>query len=92
MDELVEIILELLFELPLDAAIESKKLKTGVKTAIFSVLGGGITLFFAAVTVQKWIAQDDTTGAFFMTLVTAVLFLGVIFDAIHGHKRKWKTK
>ena len=91
MDELVEIILELLFELPLDAALENKKLKTGVKTAIFSVLGGGITLLFVAITVQKWISGDDLTGSSFMTLISLVMLAGVIFGAIHGHKRKWKT-
>lgn len=90
MDELVEIILELLFEVPLDAAMKSKKLKTGVKTAIFSVFGGGITLFFAVLTVLKWMEQDDFTGAFLMTLATSVLFFGVIFGAIRGHERKWK--
>ena len=92
MDFLIEIILELLFEVPIEAAMESRRLKTGVKTALFCVLGGVITLFFAALTVQKWIANDDFTGAFFMTLITALMLFGVIFGAIHGHKRKWKTQ
>lgn len=92
MDFLVELILEILFEVPIEAAMESRKLKTGVKTGIFCVLGGVITLFFAALTVQKWIANDDFTGTFFMTLITALMLFGVILGAIHGHKNKWNTK
>lgn len=91
MDFLVELILALLFEVPIEIAMESKRLKTGVKTAIFSVLGGGITLLFVAITVQKWISGDDLTGSFFMKLISLVMLAGVIFGAIHGHKRKWKT-
>ena len=90
MDDLVEIILEFLFEFPFDAAMESKRLKTGIKTAIFCVTGGGVSLFFILLTVQKWISQDDTTGAFFMTLISLVLFCSVIAGAIHGHRKKWK--
>lgn len=92
MDDLVELVLETLFEFPFDATMESRRLKTGVKTGLFCVLGGGITLFFAAITIQKWIAQDDVTGAFYMTLITAVMLFGVIFGAIKGHKRKWKRE
>ncbi len=92
MDFLVELIIELLFEVPIEAAMESRRLKTGVKTAIFCVLGGAITLFIAVLTIQKWIANDDFTGTFFMTLITASMLFGVIFGAIRGHKHKWKTK
>lgn len=88
----MELVLELLFEVPIEAAMESRRLKTGVKTAIFCVLGGVITLFFALLTVQKWIPSDDFTGAFFMTLITTVMLFGVIFGAIRGHKKNWKTK
>lgn len=90
MDDLVEIALEFLFEFPFDAAMESKRLKTGIKTAIFCATGGSVTLFIILLTVQKWISQDDTKGAFFMTLISLVLLIGVIAGAIHGHKRKWK--
>ncbi len=89
MDFLVEIIMELLFELPLDAAMESRKLKTGVKTAIFSVLCGIITALFGGITVLMWQAQDST-GTFFMALITLGMLLMTVFGAIRGHKRKWK--
>ena len=89
MDFLVEIIMELLFELPLDAAMESRKLKTGVKTAIFSVLCGIITALLGGITVLMW-QDQDSTGTFFMALITLGMLLMTVFGAIRGHKRKWK--
>lgn len=81
--------MELLFELPLDAAMESKKLKTGVKTAIFSILCSIITALFGGITVFMW--QDrNATGTFFMALITLGMLLMTVFGAIRGHKRKWK--
>ena len=89
MDFLVEIIMELLFELPLDAAMESKKLKKSVKTAIFSVICGIITALFGLIAVLMW-SDHDTTGAFFMTLITLGMLAMTVFGAIRGHKRNWK--
>lgn len=87
---LMELILELLFEVPIEAAMESKRLKTGVKSVLFCVIGGLITSFFAYLTVITWIEQDNTS-AVFMTAITVVFLAGVVFGAIRGHKKKWKT-
>lgn len=90
MDFLVEIIMELLFEVPLEAAMESKKLKKCVKTAIFCIICGGITALFAVITALMWLDNDDT-GAFFMTLMTMGMLAMTIFGAVRGHNRNWKT-
>ena len=90
MDFLVELILEILFEAPIDAAMESKRLKTGVKTAIFCVLGGALFVFFAFLSFSAWIRRDVTAGVF-MTAITVVFLFCVIVGAIRGHKRKWKN-
>ena len=90
MDDLVEAVLELLFEVPFEAAMESRKLKTGVKTTLFCVLGGLIEVLFALLTVSSW-QDNDYTARFFMTTITVAWFLLVIFGAIRGHSRKWKN-
>lgn len=90
MDDLVEAVLELLFEVPFEAAMESRKLKTGVKTTLFCVLGGLIEVMFAFFTVSSW-QDNDYTARFVMTIITVAWFLFVIFGAIRGHSRKWKN-
>lgn len=91
MDFLVELVISLLFEVPVEAAMESKRLKTGVKTAIFAVLGGLLTVFFWYLSICCWL-RSDATATFFMTIISAIFTVGVIFGAIHGHKRNWKQK
>ena len=87
---LMELILELLFEVPIEAAMESKRLKTSVKTVLFCVIGGLITSLFAYLTAITWIEQDNTS-AVFMAAITVVFLAGVVFGAIRGQKKKWKT-
>lgn len=60
----MEAVLELLFEVPFEAAMESRKLKTGVKTTLFCVLGGLIEVLFALLTVSSW-QDNDYTARFF---------------------------
>lgn len=89
MDFLVELVLTLLFEVPVETAMESRRLKTWVKTTIFSVLGGGVTLFLVYLSVYTW-QNQNTLDSFFVTLIAVVFALLVIFGAIRGHKRNWK--
>jgi uncharacterized membrane protein YhaH (DUF805 family) len=91
MDILLEFILGLLFELPLDAAMESKRLKTGVKTAVFALLGGLLVAFFAFLTVQTWQSGGGMSGIV-MTLITISFAILIVWGAIDGHKRDWKRK
>lgn len=90
LDFLVEFIMELLFEVPFEAAMESKKLKRGAKTAIFCTLCGAITLLFGAIAVVMW-SDQDTTGAFFVSLITLGMLLMTVFGGIRGHRRNWKN-
>ena len=89
MDFLVEIILELLFEVPLDLAMGSRRLKKSVKTVMFCILGGILTVLFGFIALCTW--QDgNSTGAFFISLITFVMLIGNILGAIRGHKSNWK--
>lgn len=90
MDFLVELILELLFEVPIDLAMGSRRLKKSVKTVIFCVLGGGLTALFGAIAVLTRM-DGDGKGAFFISLVTLVMLFGTVFGAIRGHKNNWKN-
>ena len=89
MDFLVELVLTLLFEVPVETAMESRRLKTWVKTTIFSVLGGGVTLFLVYLSVYTW-QNQNTLDSFFVTLIAVIFALLVVFGAIRGHKRNWK--
>jgi len=90
MDFLVELILELLFEVPLDLAMGNRRLKKSVKTVIFSLLGGGLTVLFGAIAAICWF-DGDSTGAFFVALVTLVMLIITVFGAIRGHRNNWKS-
>lgn len=90
MDFLVEIIMELLFEVPLEAAMDSKKLKKSVKTVIFCAICGSITALFGVLTALMWM-DSDSTGTFFMVLLTLGMLAVTVFGAIRGHKRNWKN-
>ena len=90
MDFLVELILEILFEAPLELAMGSRRLKKSVKTVLFCILGGGLTVLFGFIALCTW--QDgDSTGAFFVSLITLVMLIGTIVGAIRGHKNNWKS-
>lgn len=86
----MEVVLELLFEIPFETTMESRKLKTSVKTVLFCILGGLIEALFVFITVSSWQDNDDISR-FFMTAITVVWILLVVFGAIRGHKRKWKN-
>lgn len=89
MDDLVEFLLELL-EIPFEIAMQSNKLKTWVKTLIFCIPSGCITLFFGYLSVISWL-DNATTSALFCTLLTIGFVVFTVFGAIRGHKRKWKN-
>ena len=89
MDFLFELIVELLFEVPFEAAMESRRLKRGVKTVLFCLLGGVITAFMGFLTVCTFL-EGNLTSTLFMSLITLGVLLTIVFGAIRGHKRNWK--
>ncbi len=89
MSFLTEFILELLFEIPFDMAMESRRLKTGVKTALFCLLGGGIVALFVWITVSTWL-DGDAPAAVVTGILTAAMTALLIYGAVRGHKRNWK--
>ena len=92
MDFLLELIVGIFFEAPLDAAMESRRVKTWVKTMLFSLLGGAMAVLFNVMTVSVWQDQRNITSTIILALITLCWTAFVVWGAIHGHKRKWKQK
>lgn len=89
MDFLVKLILEIFVGLPIEAAMESAKLSKMIKTVLFVLIGGVMTVFFGFCTWEVWEQQDDA-GTFCMTLITVGMLLLTVCGAIRGYKRNWK--
>ena len=90
MDFLVELIFEILFEAPIELAMGSRRLKKSDKTVLFCIIGGGLTVLFGFIGLSVW-RDGDSTGAFFVSLITLVMLIGTILGAIRGHKTNWKS-
>lgn len=82
MDFLVELIFSFLFELPLEALMESKA-KCRIKTALVSLL----TLPVAA--LLFWIALRE--GSVLMWILTLAVIGCFGFGIVRGHQRGWKN-
>ena len=91
MDFLLELVGELL-DVPFEAAMESRRIKTWVKTLLFSLLGGTMAALFTVMTVSVWRDQQNMAGTTVLALITLGWTAFVVFSAIRGHKRKWKRK
>lgn len=92
MEFLPELAGALLFEAPFEAAMESRRVKTWVKTLLFSLLGGAMAALFTVMTVSFRRDQQNTAGTAVPALITLGWSAFVVFGAIRGHKRKWKQK
>lgn len=86
----MEFVLEFLLEVFLEAPMESKRLKTWVKTAMFLVFTNFLTLVMILSTVDVWKDQHSIPGTIFMSLLTFAWFAATIWMAVRGHKHKWK--
>lgn len=81
----MEFLIELFFEAPFEMAMESKRLKTWVKTLLFCIACGVISVLLAILAFMPpciW----EVAG------IWAIWTLFSIIGAIIGHKRKWKNK
>ena len=88
MDDIIEIVLERFFDVVGEVTFESKRLKTWVKTVLFSILGGAIVAVFGLITFSC--AQDGEPWQIVTLSALTVLMLAfVIWGAIRGHKRNW---
>ena len=92
MDFFIELLFGLFVEVPLDAAMESKRLKTWVKTVLMSLLCSLPLLLIGFACVVNWKADGWYAGTL---CLCAILMAGVAFSIWmirDGHKRKWVQK
>ncbi len=90
MDILAEFFFELLFEVPFDMAMDSRRLKIWVKTLLFCLLGGALDALFLVMCISCWQNWDGTVRMV-MSVITAGWTALVVLGAIHGHRKKWKN-
>lgn len=89
MDFLLELILTIFVEAPLDAAMESKRIKTWVKTLIVFLLGNLLTALFVLAAMKG----SEEPGVDLLSMgIAAVWFLAVIGMCIYGQKKKWNDQ
>jgi membrane protein YdbS with pleckstrin-like domain len=92
MDLFAEILISLLFEAPAEAIMESRRIKTWVKTTLFLVLGLSLSVLFGFLTWSVSLQGDNVWGTVATGLICAVWTVFVICSAVKGHKRKWKKE
>lgn len=92
MDFLLELVGELLFEAPFEAAMGSRRVKTWVKTLLFSLLGGAMAALFTAITVSVWRDQRNIASTAVLAAITLGWTAFVVFGAVSGHRRRWERK
>lgn len=90
MDIIVEFLLELLFEVPVDLAMGSKKLKTWVKTTLYCILGGIFAVALIVLSVLAWLNWSALAAAA-VTVFSLIMITYFVRRAIRGHKENWKN-
>ena len=86
MDFIIELIVGLLVELPM----ESEHVKTRTKTIIFLVLCGILDTLTGFLFYQVCFVQQDLVGSVLCGAIFLFLLGLTIFGSISGHKRGWK--
>ena len=90
MELLFEILFGIFFELPMEAAMEIKRLKTWVKTTVFLVMANLVDILFILVIRTCWYDRQDLFGAILLSGITLAWIVFTVWGAITGHKRHWK--
>lgn len=85
MDILMEFLLALFFEAPFEMAMESRRLKTWVKTLLFCILCGAISVFIGVIAFYPPFQLE-------VAVIWGIWTLFSVIAAIIGHRRKWKNK
>ena len=86
MDFIIELIVGLFFELPM----ESENVKTRTKTILFLILCGALDALTGFLFYQVCFVQHDLVGSVLCGAVLLFLLGVTIFGTINGHKRNWK--
>ena len=90
MDFLMELLFGLLFEAPAEALMESKRVKTWVKTTLFLILGLSLSILFGFMSYSVASGESNLSGSCAGWLICIAWTVFVVWMAIRGHKRKWK--
>lgn len=89
MDFLLEFLFGLFVELPLEATMESKRIKTWIKTLVMFVFMNLLTVLFAVI---AWNCSQDGETDLVTTSIAAGWFLISVVACVYGHLHNWNTK
>lgn len=90
MDFVLELFFGIFLEAPLEAAMESRKLKPRVKTVLFLIVGNLVTALLVFAAVTTWREQGSRFGTIVLSLLSLGCVIFLVWAAIHGHRRGWK--
>lgn len=90
MDFLLELFFGLFFEVPMELAMESRRLKPWVKTAIMFAAGNLLTVLMALIAVSMRGRSED--GWIMAAGMGAVFFVLTLAVCISGHRRGWQRE
>ena len=90
MDFVLELFFGIFLEAPLEAAMESRKLKPRVKTVLFLIVGNLVTALLVFAAVTTWREQGSRFGTIVLSLLSLGCVIFLVWADIHGHRRGWK--
>lgn len=85
MDIFMELLLSLFFEAPFEMAMESRRLKTWVKTLLFCLLCGAISVLIGVVAFYPPVEPE-------VAVIWGIWTVFSVIAAVIGHRCKWKNK
>ena len=92
MDFLFELLCGIFFEMPMTMAMESKRLKPWVKTALMFIVINLITMLVILITVSMF-RREGPMGEIVICIAIAALFFGIsIYVCVTGHRRGWQKE
>ena len=71
--------------------MESRKVKTWVKTTIFLIIGVAIFALLALSGLVPWRDRQELSSTIFLEIIAFGWLVFVILGSVYGHKRKWKS-
>ena len=93
MDFLFELLFGIFFEMPMTMAMESKRLKPWVKTAIMFFVCNLLTVLMALIAVSLRNTEEAVEGGWIAAAVMgAVFFVLSVVICISGHRRGWQKE
>ena len=93
MDFLLELLFGIFFEVPMEMAMESKRLKPWVKTAIMFVVGNLLTVLMAVISVSLRYSEEAVPGSWKWAAAMSVFFFILsLVICISGHRRGWRKE